>query len=615
MEKLLSIIIPHYNSTDSLKNLIESIEKEAFRIDVFIVDDHSEASEKKRLNELVRNINSKKNDYILLENHGKFAGGARNTALNLLSSKWVIFADADDYFTFGWYEIVSKYYQSESDLVFFLPTSFNLSNQKIGQRHRGYQSALLNYTNNKSKKSLDKVRMKIYPPWSKLIKSEFVKENDIRFDEVIASNDIMFSIKIGLSAKNIDVSKENIYCVTEGENTLTTKPTLARIKSRIMVMKEANDFLKQKHPYYFKRFRFYAFEYSIKAKEKLTAHESQICIQLIKKEKIPLFPAFKGDFGVQRAKSIIIYYGKNLKDSLMKNNGEKMKAIKRFLKPTFVKHFVRKRYKSEFGKKLNLRNPRTFSEKIQYLKLNIFPKSKLVGILADKYGVRDYVKKKELAHILTPIIGVYDRTSEISFESLPKSFVAKKTNASGYNLIVQDKNKIEKTEFIQTLEIFLNKDFGVLNEQKHYSKGLNKIIIEPYLEIDNEYNFFVFNGKVALCGAIVRYLDEAESSGFQVGNGSIYSSYFDENGDFAFSRDGKESRITLPYNYPEMVEIAEKLAEGFPFIRIDLYLIKEEIYLSEFTFTPTSGYNTRFSQYWQEKLGDLINLKELEPYF
>jgi len=294
--------------------------------------------------------------------------------------------------------------------------------------------------------------------------------------------------------------------------------------------------------------------------------------------------------------------------------------IKDFLKINFPVLRVRRDYKIYFGYSPNLKNPKSFSEKIQYLKLFIFPKSEYIGKLADKYGVRSHVEKVGLEHTLTPLIGAYDMVEEIPFDNLPQSFVAKKSNAAGYNLIVKNKDKIKVEFFRDKLNEFLKKDFGLISGERHYSKGLNKIIIEPFLEIDNDYKFFVFSGKVEICQALNKSFDNAVTAGFEVGGGTNgkgaeYKIYYDRSGNPVFPEKERGDEINLPSKYSEMIKISETLGADLPFVRVDLYLIGEKIYLSEMTFTPASGYNHYFTEEWQEKLGNLLDLSDLAPYF
>ena len=293
----------------------------------------------------------------------------------------------------------------------------------------------------------------------------------------------------------------------------------------------------------------------------------------------------------------------------------KIKGIKIFFEIKFPILRVKIKYKKAFKRFPNLKSPIVFSEKIQYLKLFVFPKSEHVGILTDKYGMRNYVERVGLSHILTPLIGVYHTTSEISFKNLPRAFVAKKSNASGYNLIVKDKAKIEAKFFIKTLNDFLEKDFGLLEGERHYSNGLSKIIIEPFFKINSNYKFFVFSGKVELCQGFVMNYNSAESDGFEVGRGPFYKSYRNRSGELVHPEKESGNEIPLPSKYFEMIEIAEKLAGDFPFVRVDLYLTENKIHLGEMTFTPTSGYNSYFKEEWQQKLGNLIDLTELSLYF
>jgi len=311
----MSIIIPHKNATESVEKLLRSIESEISNSEVFVVDDNSEEKEQIILNEMIKRYNSWQNNfYFLLENKGEFAGGARNTALKLLTSEWVLFADADDYFVEGWYREVSNFYESQSDMIIFPPTSFNSSAQAIGKRHMPYER-ILHPSSLKKRNGMEQVRMCMYPPWSKMIKVDLLHENKILFDEVLASNDILFSIKAGLKAKEIEVCENTIYCVTEGENTLVSTPSVEKLKSRIEVCKRVNEFLKENYPNYFKKYQFSAWGwYKVAVDENFTFTEKKELLEKITEVNLPLFPMLRKKFGMTRLKAKLIYTSDKIKN-------------------------------------------------------------------------------------------------------------------------------------------------------------------------------------------------------------------------------------------------------------------------------------------------------------
>ncbi|MDT2753537.1 glycosyltransferase family 2 protein [Enterococcus pseudoavium] len=249
MANLLSVVIPVYNSSNSLKKLIYSICKESKSIDIIIVDDKSNVIDKEALENLIQFFKNKfSNNICFFENETavKSAGTSRNIGLRKVSSKWVVFADADDYFIDGWYKEVKKWMENDNDIVFFTPTSRMVKQDDFSCRHIPFESLIKKYRK-KNHKRIDelKLRTRFVVPWSKLYKVSFLKENKIYFDDIIASNDVMFSIKSGIKANKFDTSNSVIYCVTEGEGTLTSHISFEKMVSRFKVLFEYNSLLKK----------------------------------------------------------------------------------------------------------------------------------------------------------------------------------------------------------------------------------------------------------------------------------------------------------------------------------------------------------------------------------
>lgn len=215
----LSIIIPHYNSPELLKKLLDSIPKKE-DIEIIVIDDRS-TKKIDKLHQLINNKNYNHITFLKNDKQTKGAGTCRNIGLEKAEGQWVLFADADDYFLEGFYDVVSKYFDSNNDVVFFNPTSIYLDTGEKADRHEAYRERVLNYKNNKDLESELSLRYGYSVPWSKLIKRDFIEENNIRFDEVIASNDVMFSTKVGYYMDEFTISEEIIYCTTRNKGSLT----------------------------------------------------------------------------------------------------------------------------------------------------------------------------------------------------------------------------------------------------------------------------------------------------------------------------------------------------------------------------------------------------------
>jgi glycosyltransferase involved in cell wall biosynthesis len=238
----LSIIIPHYNSPLLLKKLLKSI-PEKDDLEVIIIDDNS--------NEGLHDYALLKKEFTLvkyLSNNrlNKGAGACRNIGLEAATGKWVLFADADDYYISGFYDTISLYFKSDYDVVFFSPTSIDLNSGVISNRHKPYEERLQNYMKNGSQKDELELRYKFFVPWSKMIRRDVLLNNKIRFDETIVSNDMMFSAILGYHIERFCVSQEIIYCVTNSAATLTKKNDEKHFDIRVTIYISYYKYLKDK---------------------------------------------------------------------------------------------------------------------------------------------------------------------------------------------------------------------------------------------------------------------------------------------------------------------------------------------------------------------------------
>lgn len=237
---LISVIIPHFNSQESLKKLVASIPDDP-RVEILIVDDRSEVEISESLFEERDNVK------VYLNTGVKGAGAARNVGLDNCSGEWLLFADADDYFVEGAFNIILNDIKDNYlvDIIYYKPTSINLINNKVGKRHLSYEKLILEANDKFEEEQINNIKFKFFVPWSKLINRDIVTKNNIKFDEVLFSNDVMFSVQVGYFSKNIKISEDVIYCVTEGEDSLTKNKNKNALLTRLDVTFRSNDFLKQ----------------------------------------------------------------------------------------------------------------------------------------------------------------------------------------------------------------------------------------------------------------------------------------------------------------------------------------------------------------------------------
>ena len=275
----------------------------------------------------------------------------------------------------------------------------------------------------------------------------------------------------------------------------------------------------------------------------------------------------------------------------------------KFLPP---KQYISLQYNYLTGKKLDLKNPRSFNEKIQWYKL--YYKNPLLKTLVDKYNVREFVKSKIGEKYLINLIGVYNNPNEIDFEKLPEKFVVKCVHGSGYNICVKDKSILNIEQTKNTLSKWQRRNFYAKGKEWAY-KGIKPlIIVESFLEeinkeVINDYKFFCFDGKIKFIQVDLER---------KIKN---YRCYFDTNWEkLNFNTKGKtqyEGTIEKPSQLEKMIQVVEKLACDFPFVRVDFYSISEGIFFGELTFYPGNGTVEFIPDEMNFIIGDYFKLPQL----
>lgn len=262
-------------------------------------------------------------------------------------------------------------------------------------------------------------------------------------------------------------------------------------------------------------------------------------------------------------------------------------------------------YRVLMNRNMNLKDPQTFNEKINWLKLYDYPKNNLVIKCTDKYTVREYIESKGLSSILNDLYGVYNNANEIDWNSLPNKFVLKCNHGCGYNIICEDKNKLSINEANKKLNNWMNEDFALVSCEPHYSKIDRKIICEKYLGKDLlDYKFFCFKGepKFLYISRTVEGSHHGMKADFLNMDGSRTP----------FRRTDHESFEVFPdmmKNIEEAKKICRILSSDFEFVRVDLFEVDNKIYFSELTFSPCSGMMPIEPQEYDKELGTMIELK------
>lgn len=270
---------------------------------------------------------------------------------------------------------------------------------------------------------------------------------------------------------------------------------------------------------------------------------------------------------------------------------------------------VKIQYRMKTGRKLNLRNPQRFTEKLQWYKL--YYHDPLMAQCADKYEVRKYVEECGLGHILNEMYGIYNNPDEIDFSKLPDSFVIKDTLGGGGNsvILVKDKSQMDEMTVRAKMQEWINEPINKKHPGREwvYDGKKHRIIIEKYLECENgdlpDYKFYMFNGKMEAFYIRTDYFKKH-------GEGKI--AFFDANCEqISVSLDYSKSNVgkcELPINIKEMLENATCLSKQFPHARIDFYSLNEQIIFGEITFFNGSGYFKFEPDDFDYKLGNKMNI-------
>ena len=232
----LTIIIPHKNSAALLRRLLDSIPTE-LNAQVIVVDDNSKVEEYEAVKSLVSSYG-----FELYKNEGKFAGGARNTALKHANGEWLLFSDADDYLLPAIKDIFEKYQDMDYDLVYCNVTSIFPETGKEAYRHLHVKGLIEKAL---SLGDMNCLRCCYTSPVAKFVKRKVVEDNNILFDEVIAGNDMWFSVRSGLAADKVACVPEPIYCITVTGNSITTTLSEDRFESRLQVSLRVNNLLRK----------------------------------------------------------------------------------------------------------------------------------------------------------------------------------------------------------------------------------------------------------------------------------------------------------------------------------------------------------------------------------
>lgn len=262
--------------------------------------------------------------------------------------------------------------------------------------------------------------------------------------------------------------------------------------------------------------------------------------------------------------------------------------------------YTKRVYRQVFGKSLDLANPQGFNERILWLKLNHYRRNPLIVRCADKYRMRSYVNEMGLGDILPELYGVYQKSSEIDWQSLPNKFAIKCNHGCGFNIICDDKNRLDMQDACRKLDRWLKTDFGIVLYEPHYSQIRPLIFSEQYVEaqsgkLPHDYKIYCFYGEPK----VVRVGLERETQ--------LRLEWYDLNWNvLKFGKVANQQKAKRPYSLKLMLQYARVLSAPFPFVRVDFYELSGKPKLGEMTFTPAAGFAQYYSENGNRTLGEMF---------
>lgn len=261
---------------------------------------------------------------------------------------------------------------------------------------------------------------------------------------------------------------------------------------------------------------------------------------------------------------------------------------------------LKRRFKRIHGFELNLSNPQTFTEKMQWIKL--YGKLERFSKYVDKYEVRQIIKEKIGEQHLVPLIGIYENVYNIEFESLPKSFVMKATHGCGWNIIVKDKLLLDWNDTREKMNRWVNSNWYNNSNEPNYKPLKGRVIIEELLQDPSgdlkDFKFFCFHGNPKYIQVDGDRFNNQKRDIFDLGWNKL---------PYEVVYPNFPKTLDKPKHLNDMISIARQLAQGFAFVRVDLYYFNNLIYFGELTFVPSSGFN-RYPIEHDRLLGNLLDL-------
>ncbi|WP_391558415.1 ATP-grasp fold amidoligase family protein [Robertmurraya sp.] len=268
--------------------------------------------------------------------------------------------------------------------------------------------------------------------------------------------------------------------------------------------------------------------------------------------------------------------------------------------PSYFKDYLKLRFKRYYGYELDLDHPKTFAEKIQWIKL--YGELERFSKYVDKYKVRRFIKKRIGEEYLIPLVGFYKNADDIDLDVLPNSFAMKATHGSRWNILVKDKSQIDWKAAKQKMAKWIKSSYYTRNGERQYKPIKGHIVIEKLLQDSwgglKNYRVFCFHGKPKYI--MVDLIDDKYTD--------LYDLYWNRIRLNPFVNKSFPKTVKKPKRFDELISIAGQLSRDFAFVRVDMYYANDRILFGELSFTPDNGFNRSYPIELDIKLGNLLDL-------
>lgn len=594
----VSVIIPVYNVEKYLVKCLDSVVNQTLKdIEIICIDDGSSDNS---LN-ILKDYAAKDSRFVILMQKNLGAASARTKGMKIAKGNYIGFVDSDDWIDLNYYEtLYEKAVKENADVV---RTTYKIGIDNVIKDVKSNRIIRKRAAHNRPLKKNEHNTV----IWDAIYRLQFLRDNHIDyFDEnLLMCHDVPFSARVDILSMKTSAVCGTYYYYRKGRNGQLITPTIDRIKYSLMANIITTNFLnsveidssvyKKAYKHCMWRMK-YNFKQGLKFKEFDKEEQDKylkVCKSISSGYKCSKLFGYENNL----IHKTLTLFGIKLR---FKNN----KHPERAQLPEYLKSW----YREKTGKYLDLENPKTFNEKMQWLKLYDCTPQKT--LLADKYLVRDWVKEKIGEEYLVPLLGVWDNFDEIDFSKLPEQFVLKCNHGSGYNIIVTDKSTLNLNDARKKINKWMKEDFAYkAGFEMHYSGIPRKIIAEKYIspqESDTEIQAYCFDGEI-------KFISYESCKDSKNSYRCIFSPDWTVK-DFRISPQNHEdfaSTPPKPENLEEFKKLANILCKNFKFVRIDFISSKNKLMFREMTFTSGSGLSTFSPENVSLEIGNYLKINNI----